>query len=176
MAVESIQLHILKAITTHLQGIEPLDYDFDLSESVFRGRLLYGAESPDTMVSIVEHLQGDITTDVAGENQIERAETWLLLIQGIAKNDVLNPTDAVYNLKAAVEHRLARTIHQTRGDPTYPSEYFFGLKSLKVITGITIGPGVVSPPRQGISERAFFYMPIGIGLAMDISEPWVTIP
>jgi hypothetical protein len=171
---DSIQLTILKAITDHLKGITPTDYDFDLSDAVFRGRLLYGSEVPTTMVSIVEHLAGDITTDTAGENQIERVESWILLVQGVTKNDVDNPTDDVYNLKAAVEHRLARAILQDRkGDPAYPSEYFFGLQSLKVITGLTIGPGVVSPPRQGISERAFFYLPIGVGLATNISEPWV---
>lgn len=176
MAVESLQLHILKAITTHLQGITTAnDYAYDLSAAVFRGRLLYGDDVPVPMVSIVEHLQGDITNDVAGEGNIERTETWVLLVQGITKNDVLNPTDDTYNLKAAVEHRLARAIHQTKGDPTYPDEYFFGLKGLKIITGITIGPGVVSPPRQGISERAFFYLPVGVGLATDISDPWVTI-
>lgn len=173
--MDSIQLTILKAITTHLQGVTPANgYDFDLSAAVFRGRLLYGAEAPDEMVSIVEHLSGDVTADVAGENNIERSETWILLVQGVTKNDVENPTDATYNLKAAVEHRLARTILQDyKGQPAYPSEYFFGLKSLKVITGITIGPGVVSPPRQGISEKAFFYLPLGIGLATNISEPFV---
>lgn len=173
---DSIQLTILKAITTHLQGITTLNgYDFDLAAAVFRGRLLYGEESPDVFLSIVEHLQGDITTATAGENEVERTETWILLIQGIAKNDVENPTDDLYNLKAAVEHRMARAILQDRrGNPAFPSEYFFGLKSMKVITGLTIGPGIVSPPRQGISEKAFFYLPVGVGLATDISEPFAS--
>lgn len=172
---ESLKLHTLKAVTTQIEGVTPAnDYDFDLTGAVFRGRLLYGEEVPDTMVSIVEHLQGDITTDTAGENNIERTETWILLVQGIAKNDVLNPTDALYNLMAAVEHRLARTILMDRkGNPAFPDEYFFGLSSLKIITGLTIGPGIVSPPRQGISEKAFFYLPLGVGLATNISEPWV---
>lgn len=172
---ESLKLHTLKAITAHIEGVTPLNnYDFDLTDAVFRGRLLYGEEVPDTMVSIVEHLQGDVTTDTAGENSIERTETWILLVQGIAKNSVLNPTDDLYNLMAAVEHRLARTILMDRkGNPAFPDEYFFGLKSLNIITGLTIGPGIVSPPRQGISEKAFFYLPLGVGLATNISEPWV---
>jgi hypothetical protein len=171
---DSIQLTVLKAITSHLQGITPINgYNFDLSEAVFRGRLLYGEEAPDTMVSIVEHLQGDITTDTAGEENVERIETWILLVQGIAKNDPLNPTDDLYNLKAAVEHRLARAmVRNNYGDPTYPDEYYFGLASMKTITGLTIGPGIVSPPRQGISEKAFFYLPLGVGLAIDISSPF----
>lgn len=173
---ESIQLHILKAISAHIEGVIPANgYDFDLTDAVFRGRLLYGEESPETMISIVENLQGDITTDTAGENQVERTETWILFVQGIAKkDDAANPTDIVYNLKASVEHRLARAIKQNQyGDPEFPLEYFFGLRDLKVITGLTIGPGIVSPPRQGISDKAFFYLPLGVGLATNISEPWV---
>jgi hypothetical protein len=172
---DSFQLAILKAITDHLQGITAANgYDFDLSSAVFRGRALYGEESPDDMVSILEHLQGDITTDTAGEENVESTQTWVLLVQGKTKNDPLNPTDRVYQLKASVEHRLARTILKNAyGDPEYPDEFYFGLKSLKVITGLTIGPGVVSPPREGVSERAFFYLPIGVGLALNISNPFV---
>lgn len=171
---DSIQLQILKAITAHIKGVTPANsYDFDLTNAVFRGRLLYGENDPETMVSIVEHLQGDITTDVAGENNIEREETWILLVQGITKNDVDNPTDTIYNLKAAVEHRLARVIlMDNRGNPKYPDEYFFGLKQMKVITNVSIGPGIVSPPRQGISDKAFFYLPLGVGLATNISNPY----
>jgi len=48
------------------------------------------------------------------------------------------------------------------------------LKSMQNITGVTIGPGIVSPPRQGISEKAFFYLPLGVGLATNISEPFAS--
>lgn len=175
---DSIQLAILKLLSAHIEGVTPANgYNFDLTEAVFRGRLLMGDELPDTAVSIVEHLQGDITTDTAGENQIESTQTWILLVQGIAKNSVLNPTDDLYNLKAAVEHRLARLILMNeRGDPVFPDEYFLGVKSWKVITGFTIGPGIVSPPRQGISEKAFFYLPLGVGLALNISSPFAPEP
>jgi hypothetical protein len=171
---DSIQLDILKRLTTHLQGITAANgYDYDLSQAVFRGRLLYGDDDPVPMISIVEHLQGDVTVDTAGENQIVHTETWILLVQGWTENDPVNPTDDVYNLKAAVEHRLARIIKQNNyGDPEFPSEYFLGLYGQGIITGLTIGPGVVSPPRQGVSEKAFFYLPLGVGLAIDISNPY----
>jgi hypothetical protein len=160
---DSIQLTILKAMTTHLQGIVPANgYDFDMSISVRRGRLLYGDTDPLPLISIVEHLQGDISTAVAGEEGIDRSETWVLLVQGWTENHPLNPTDTAYALKAATEHRLARAIKRNNyGDPEFPNEYYFGLASLKVITGLTIGPGIVSPPRQGLSEKAFFYLPLG---------------
>lgn len=177
MMGDSIQLGILKLLTTHIEGVTPAnDYDFDLTGAVFRSRLLYGDDVPETMVSIVEHLQGDITTDVAGEENIESVQTWILLVQGIAKNEIANPLDNLYNLKASVEHRLARLIlRDTKGNPTYPNEFWLGIRSWKVITGFTIGPGIVSPPREGISSKAFFYMPIGVGLALNISEPFVPV-
>jgi len=172
---DSIQLDILKRLTTHLEGITLANgYEFDLSSSVFRGRLLYGENDTLPFVSIVEHLQGDITTATAGENEVERVETWILLVQGMTKNDVRNPTDETYQLKASVEQQLSRLILQDHyGNPQYPSEYFFGLYGQGVITGLTIGPGIVSPPREGICERAFFYLPLGVGLALNISEPFV---
>jgi hypothetical protein len=176
--MDSWQLTILKALTQHLQGITPTNgYDFDMADKVFRGRLVYGDDDPLPLISIVEHLSADVSVDVAGENNIARHETWVLLIQGWVVHASDNPTDDAYNLKAAVEHRLARLIlmNPATGDPMYPSEYFLGLKSLRVITGMTIGPGVVSTaarPDGATSARAFFYLPLGIGLATNISEPF----
>lgn len=174
---DSIQLDILKRLTAHLEGVTPAnDYEFDLSSAVFRGKLLYGDESPDTMVSIVEHLQGDITTDQAGEEGIETTQTWVLLVQGWTRNDPKNPTDGAYNLKAAVEHRLARLIlRNSKGDPAYPDEFYLGLWRAGNIMSLTIGPGIVSPPREGISTKAFFYLPLGVGLALNISEPYTPV-
>lgn len=171
---DSIQLAILKLLTTHLEGITPANgYDFDMEGGVFRNRLLYGDDLPEQAISIVEHLQGDITSDVAGEENIETLQTWVLLVQGIARNSVLNPLDNLYNLKAATEHRLARLIlRNTKGDPTYPNEFWLGIRDWKVLTRLTIGPGIVSPPREGISTKAFFYLPLGVGLALNISEPF----
>ncbi len=173
---DSIQLDILKRLTTHLQGITPANgYEFDMADAVFRGRLLYGDDAPVPMISIVEHLQGDVTTATAGENGIAHIETWILLVQGWTKNDPENPTDETYQLKAAVEERLSHIILQdNRGNPVYPDEYFLGLYGQGVITDLTIGPGIVSPPRQGISEKAFFYLPLGIGLALNISQPFAS--
>lgn len=170
----SRQLDLLVRMTTHFEGITPANgYDFDMPGKVFRGRLVFGADDPDPVISIVEHLSADITVDVAGENRISRAETWVLLVQGWMRIVSEHPTDAVYNLKAAVEHRLARCIQTNgRGEPLYPAEYMLGL-GRKNVTGITIGPGVVSAPvRPDASMRSFFYLPVGIGWASDVSDPF----
>ena len=173
---DSRQLDILKRLTVQLQGIVPANgYDFDLSDSVFRGRRRFGATDADTVLSIVEHLQGDINVDVAGHNSIMRREDWILLIQGwLLPVDGEAPTDEAYQLKAAVEHRMARciTMNPRTGNPMYPDEYMLGVKD--TITGMAIGPGVVSVDvRDDANARAFFYLPIGIGLAVDVSDPFL---
>ena len=172
---EPRQLDILQRMTTHLEGIVPANgYDFDLSENVYRGRRWFGASDPDIVLSIVEHLQADISVEVAGVNNIMRAEDWILLVQGwlaIVGGD--HVTDEAYRLKASVEHRMARVIlTNSRGNPMYPDEYLFGLKD--IITKVSIGPGVVSVDvRDMANARAFFYLPIGIGLAVDVSDPFL---
>lgn len=173
----SRQLDLLIRLTQHFEGIVPAaGYDFDLMEKVFRGRRMFGADDPDPVISIVEHLSADVTIDPVGTNSIERQETWVLLVQGWIRISGEHPTDDCYNLKAAVEHRLARTI-QTNGQglPLYPAEYMLGLKR-QGVSNITIGPGVVSAPiRPDASQRAFFYLPVGIGWASDVSDPFVEV-
>jgi hypothetical protein len=171
----SRQLDFLMRLTSHLEGIVPANgYDFDLAGKVFRGRLVFGADDPDPVISVVEHLSADVTVDTAGENRCERSETWVLLVQGWVRVIDEHPTDPVYNLKAATEHRLARCISlNNQGQPQYPDEYFLGLHRRNV-TGLTIGPGVVSAPvRPEASTRAFFYLPLGVGWASDVSDPYV---
>lgn len=172
---DSRQLDILKKLTVHIQGVTyDNGYDFDLSQSVFRGRMIYGDSDPLPMVSIVEHLSADVSVDVAGENNIMQQPLWVLLVQGWLAHDPDNPTDIAYQLKASVEHRLARLIkmNPSNGDPLYPDEYLLGI--VDTITGIAIGPGVVSVSlRAEASARAFFYLPVGISLALDVSDPFV---
>jgi hypothetical protein len=172
---DSRQLDILKRLTAHLQGIT-IDngYEFEMSQAVFRGRMVYGEDDPVPMISIVEHLTADIAVETAGENDIMRQDNWVLLVQGWLSHEPDCPTDEAYQLKAATEHRLARLIKidQSTGEPLYPDEYLLGIKD--TITGISIGPGVVSVAiREGASAKAFFYLPVGISLAIDISDPFV---
>lgn len=171
---DSRQLDILKRLTAHLEGISfDNGYEFDLAGRVFRGRMVYGADDPVPMLSILEHLQPDIQLSFAGHNNIARQETWVLLIQGWVENQPDNPTDLAYQLKASVEKRLSELIVMgVDGYPVFPDAYLLGTE--QTITGIAVGPGVVSGPRE-ISAMAFFYLPLGIGLAMDISDPFVGV-
>lgn len=170
--VDPIQLQILKALTAHLQGITPANgYDFDLSTAVFRGRLVYGPSDPLPMVSIVES-STPAKGHVAGHHSIEQHDSWLLLVQGFVQDDLTNPTDPAYYLKAAVHERLSQIIAMNskpgRPDaPAYPDIYLLG----GLITDMEINAGVVRPPEQGVSSKAYFYLPLQVMYAFNASRP-----
>lgn len=169
---DSIQLQIQKAICNHLMGITPANgYDFDLSASVFRGRGLFGTSDPLPMLSLLESTQPP-TGPVAGHNNIEQYNEWLLLLQGFVDDDPANPTDPAYVLKAVVHERLSQIIAMNtnpgRPDkPAYPDVYMLG----GLIGDMTISPGIVRPPEQGVSSKAYFYLPLLVKYAFNASRP-----
>lgn len=169
------QLDILKRLTTHLEGITPANgYDFDMTGVVFRGRAFYGDSDPLPMLALLEYLSPDIDLQVAGPNNVERQETWIVLVQGFVQQHPTNPTDDAYQLKAAVEKRLSETVATVHGDPAVPAAYMLGLHKNGIVT-MTIGPGIVTVPREGpASAYAFFYLPVGITRAVDITDPFVS--
>jgi hypothetical protein len=171
---ESRQLDILKRLSAHLEGITPANgYSFDMTGRVFRGRVFFGEDDPLPMISLLEYLTPDVELQVAGVNETHRAETWILLVQGYVQQRPVNPTDDAYQFKAEVEARLAECIATVHGDPAVPAAYMLGLHK-KGIVSIVIGPGIVSVPREGpASAYAFFYIPLGINRAVDVTMPFV---
>lgn len=159
---DSYRLKVLKALTLHLQGIKGAGWEgFDLSTSVFRGRALFGTESPDTMVSILEAPRAD--NPLAGGVNLEaKSEEWSLMLMGTTTDDSSNPTDPVYALVDVVERRLGEIIATKRGSgmPANPTAYMLG----GVVSSFSFGPPVVRPATEGISNKAFFYMPLRAGL------------
>lgn len=163
------QLLILKRLSTWLEGITPANgYEYDLTGAVFRGRSVFGSETPVPCLSLLEAPKPEVAIGAA-ENDVLSAGEWILLLQGWAPDDVQNPTDPAYQLKAAVEMRLSDIIRTKpgMGTPAVPEAYFLG----GLITGLGIGPGVVRPADQ-VSSRAFFYIPLRISLVIDVRNPF----
>lgn len=163
---DSYRLTVLKRLTAHLKNITPQNgYDVDLSASVFRGRPVFSEGDPVPLVSILESMRPDNGT-FAGEGQSERKEDWSLLIQGWAHDDVDNPTDPAYALMDAVERHLFRLVAESsiNGAAVYPDEYLLG----RSIAGLTILPGVVRPPMEQVSSKAFFYLPVRVTLVRNV--------
>lgn len=159
---DSYRLTVLKRLTAHLRGITRANgYDYDLIEprSVCRGRLLFGDDDPLPLLSILEGTRGDIGS-FAGHG--ERKEHWPLTIQGWVADDVDNPTDPAYGLLDAVERHMQRLIKvsSVNGVELYPDEYLLG----RSVADIQVSPGIVRPPMEGVSSRAFFYLPVRVTL------------
>jgi hypothetical protein len=175
--MDSKQLRILKKLSAHLEGIHPENvdqstgepYEFDLRGRVFRGRSLLTIDDAEDSISLLEFPRQDIFSQV-GEHGIVRMEAWQIMVQGWPKDDPENPSDPAYGLKAAVESRLARLLAELpngRG-PAYPAEYMLGGE----LSSLTIAPGVVRPPEDAASRLAMFYMPLVLGVRVNVASPY----
>lgn len=168
-------LAILQALQTHLAFINPENespgagdaYRFDLRDKVWISRNQFGINEVPA-VAILESPR-PLTGIGAGEDKLKRNEEWNLLVQGFADDDKTSPGSTAYWLKAYVVERLARLVAiNDQGRPAFPEEYFLG----KLITGLTIGQGVVRPPEANVSPTAFFYLPLLVKRVTDSSNPF----
>jgi len=171
------QLVILKRLTTLIEGITTDNgYDYDLVGRVFRGKTVFGDSEPVPFVSILESLRPDPNPLEAGDEKLVREEQWDLLIQGWARTTQALPTDDLYNLKGAIEHRLSRMIALVNGSPAFLDDYRLGRDGTGsrggLITGARIGPGVVRAATPQTGGVAALYLPVTICYKADVSDPW----
>lgn len=175
MAEVPVRLYVLQRLTALLEGVNGPDQDgatFNLVGSVFRGRTEFGNETELPALSILEAPSPDIGK-FAGNGQAI-SESWLLLIQGWARNDMQNPCDPAYWLAAAVQQRLALINAERNDGSARPlDKEWYNLGGL--LTSCDVGPSVVRPPDARTSSRAFFYQPIRVGLAQCVVEPYRSV-
>ncbi len=174
---DSKQLRILKKLSTHLEGVNPDNgYTYDLRDKIVRGKSVIPVDQAEDVVSILEFPRQDIYAPV-GEHGIVRQESWMLMLQGWPEDDPENPSDPAYLMKAEVEHRLARLITENpngRG-PKYPEEFMLGEHNGKrELLTLTIAPGVVRPPEDAASRLAMFYVPLVLGVKINVADPFET--
>lgn len=169
------QLRVMKRITTLLETIERPDSDSALMTGrVYRGRTTLGINEPNPALSLLEAPKPDLQPVTAGENKIAQSTLWTLLLQGFATDDKVNPTDPAYTLKGLCEQKLAQIIATTKGNATFPDDYLLpDNNGNKLITGLTIGPGVVRPPDAQVSATAYFYLPLVVNLTLNAAVPFV---
>lgn len=178
----SKKLKIMKALTEHLQGITPAWVDlpaemaavecpYDLSDSVFRGRVEFGDEVKEPFLAILEAPR-QLDPFGAGTGRLIQDEDWTLLIHGFAKDNKKNPTDPAYDLMAWTQMRLARITMQNRNGSRgglYPDEWRLG----GMITEIRYQIPIVRPGKDNVSDTAYFYLPISVGNVTDLTMPFV---
>jgi hypothetical protein len=176
------QLRILKKLVAHLEGINPdnddpatgAPYTVDFRNRVYRGRSLINIDDAEGALSIVEFPNQDIFSPV-GEHGVCRMESWRLLLQGWPKDDPTNPSDPAYEMMAMCQMRLARIIAELpngRG-PKFPDEFMLGQHEERdELASLIIAPGVVRPPEDAASRLAMFYMPLVLGVKIDVADPY----
>lgn len=174
MAKVPYRLAVLNALTGLLEmanGPDHMGQPFNLSGKVFRGRTEFGEETALPALSILESPTPDIGR-FAGSGEAF-ADKWTLLVQGWAKDDKDNPSDPAYYLAAATLERLAlitATRNDASGRPLDKQAYLLN----GLLTDAEIGAYVVRPVDKQASSRAFFYLPIRLGLARDVGEPYLS--
>ena len=168
---EPLRLRVQKALTARLAMISPdADYYSDLRttgtgksavQHVFRGRFWFGDKDPLPLVSLLQiPLQPE--QDMGSPGNPNKQGPSDFVIQGWVEDDFHNPTDPAEYLLADVERCLALIRKEyTEGD-------VLGFKS---VIELKIGEGVVRPP-DDISAKAYFWLPINIVMARDLSDPY----
>ncbi|HBN9515488.1 TPA: hypothetical protein L3889_000493 [Pseudomonas aeruginosa] len=174
MADFPLRLLVLKRLTEHLEGVYGHDENgnpYDLRGRVFRGRTVFGADTPLPALSILEAPRPD-TPIYGGEEEAQHERNWALYLQGWVDEDKANPTDPAHWLMAAVDQRLGLIVRETKGGgrpkPVDPVAHHLG----GLISGFRYGPGVVRPADNQVSSKAYFYMPVQVGLATYVGEPY----
>lgn len=155
---DPFDLRVLKALTDSLKQITVANgFRHDLTESVFRGRMLFSDNDPIPMVSVNQPPQ--IPEEVSVPNgsglQVHEME---LIVQGFVDDDINNPTDPAFLLLDDVRRRL---FWERKRDQGY-NVLDFGPK-----VRLRIGQGVVRSPDADVSDRAFFWLPIALEFAEE---------
>lgn len=176
----SKKLAVLKFLSNHLKGMTPawiapvwgVECPYDLSEAVYRGRTVFGDETPFPFIALLEAPR-QLDPNGGGDQSLIQDEDWTILIQGFAEEEEQNPSDPAYDLLAWVQMRMSMMTKEPSNGRTggeYPEVYRMG--NLKVEVRYQIP--VVRPGKDDVSSNAYFYMPIGVKVVTDLSNPFVS--
>lgn len=140
---------------------------------IHRGRMVLTQNDPVPAVAILDNVDPDRYPSLAGRNGYElptQDEDYVLLVQGWAVDDKVNPTDPAHRLMARVKKALAGLLD--RGHPDEPPQegdvYLLG----GLITRLSVEPGVVRPPIEQSSAEAFFWLRISVGFTENPDDPF----
>lgn len=163
---DPLKLQILKAMTSSLETISVTGgYRHDLEGSVFRGRNRFDDNDPLPMVSLLEAPVPMDKLAVPPGSQNDSGG-WELLIQGFSVDDDENPTDPAHLLMADVKRALVLEMNKSSG--AYKTTGPFGLG--KFIRTMYIGQGVVRPPEEYVSAKAYFWLGVRLGIVENLAS------
>ena len=162
-----LRLEVQKRLSALLSTITVANgYHVDVGSNVFRGRGVFGDETPTPSLSILEvpipldQLPPPVDSHMTSGG-------WELVIQGWVKDDKTNPTDPAHILLADVKLCLVGELKNATWDK--PEDGILGLG--RSVTKLYIGAGVVRPPEE-VSAKAYFWLTITLDLAEDLEHPY----
>lgn len=169
------RLRILRKLTDIIREVTPANgYVNDLGPGpgwpngrVFRGRAVFGQESPLPMVTILEVPMPPDQVP-SPPDSADRVGEWDLIIQGFVEDDFENPTDPAQVLLADVVRRLA--LEKKNGMDREGNCKFLGMGD--IVTGMQIGVGVVRPPDAEVSDKAYFWLQLRLTVAESLDKPY----
>ncbi|AEY69568.1 minor tail protein [Burkholderia phage vB_BceS_AH2] len=162
------RLRILDGITASLKRITVVNgYHFDMADSVFRGRLVFGDDDPVPLIAVNE---APLPPDPEPAKPASGAWTgeWHLMIQGWVDDDKDNPTDPAHFLMADVRKVLANE----RREQLKPGRgnNLFGMQGR--VLDFSIGACVVRPAEEQVNELANFLLSVTLQIAEDMNDPY----
>jgi|AntRauTorcE11897_2_1112592.scaffolds.fasta_scaffold00620_19 hypothetical protein len=157
------RLRVLKALTGVLETITPANgYAHDLTGKVFRGRDIFGYTDPLPMIAILEQIE-EQEQQPSPQTSAKAHGPWTLQIQGFVADDRDNPTDPAHHLLGEVKKRLIEERIRDR------QRDILGMGD--VVTELRLSQGVVRPADE-ISDKAYFWMRITLGIVENLNEPY----
>lgn len=160
-----IRLRILRAMTDCLAQITPANgYKSDLTDAVFRGRIMFGDKDPLPMISILEPPVPNDALDSPSASGVNKFD-WLMVVQGFVEDDPKNPTDPAHILMADVRQALAK--ERQKG---LPDCNILGMGGR--VDDLIIGIGVVRPSDE-VSAKAYFWLNLTVKIVEDMADPYV---
>lgn len=166
---DPLRLLVHKRLTTLLEGITYVDVDessVSMVDRVFRGRGIFGTETPVPLISILEApIPNETERSPTGGTSIK--QDWELVIQGFVKDDKRNPTDPAHVLMAEVKKALID--ERKKQDWHRPEDGILGLG--RSILDLVVGAGVVRPADE-LSSKAYFWLVLTVKMVEDLSDPY----
>lgn len=166
------RLQVLDAMSQVLQRITKNNgYTYDLSESVFRGRLVFGDDDPVPMVVINEAPLPEGPTPAKPASGVWEGG-WDLMIQGWVDDDKKHPTDPAHFLMADVRKALAieRREQMQRRPGQGVINNLFGMGGR--VLDFQIGASVVRPAEERVNELANFLLSVTLHIAEQMDDPY----
>ena len=163
------RLRIVRSLTDVLRTITPANgYHHDLSEAVFRGRLIFGDNDPIPLVSVIEAPLPDEPVSTPPGATVWSGN-WRFMIQGWVDDDKEHPTDPAHWLLADVKRALANERKLNSIRPGHGNNL---LGAGGKVQDIIIGECVVRPAEEHVNELANFLLSVSLVIAENMLDPY----